>query len=134
MPYCLLPSCKRLKTFNDWFWKKCRRTLIFDIQSPLIPGLGFSSKLRLPLTSCKVSEKLMNGLCDIQRRTNGRTDNGYFYGPYRVNSGPKCKNQTSHQKTLVKYQESAHFYHGILCLLNSCACYRTRQSYKKHLY
>ena len=29
-PYCPLPSCKKLETFNDRFLKKCKKTRIFD--------------------------------------------------------------------------------------------------------
>ena len=29
-PYCPLPSCKKLETFNDWFPKKCQKTRTFD--------------------------------------------------------------------------------------------------------
>ena len=30
VPYCPLPSCKKLETFNDWFPRKCQKTRIFN--------------------------------------------------------------------------------------------------------
>ena len=29
-PYCLLSSCEKLETFNEWFRRKCPKTPIFD--------------------------------------------------------------------------------------------------------
>ena len=41
VPYCLLPSCKTLETFDEQFRRKCPKNPIFDTSSPLIPGLRF---------------------------------------------------------------------------------------------
>ena len=61
-PYCLLPSCKKLKTFNDRFPRKYPKKTIFDTWSPFIPRLRFFLQFRpchlyWPSTWCKISQK-----------------------------------------------------------------------------
>ena len=60
-PYCLLPSCKKLESFNGQFCRKCKKKTNFRHLIPRlrlffkIPALSLSL-LYWPLTSCKISE------------------------------------------------------------------------------
>ena len=70
VPYQLLPSCKKLETFNELNLRKCPKTHIFNTQSP---DYDFFSKFQSchfpyfvdPQLHAKFQKKLMSGLKDI---------------------------------------------------------------------
>ena len=90
-PYCPLPSCKKLETFNDRFPRKCQKPqlnpqikIFFKIQAVSL------FLLYGPATSCKISEKTNERsprYLKTDRRTDGQTDKGDYYGPQWVNPG-----------------------------------------------
>ena len=100
-PYCLLPSCKRLETFNERFGGKMPKNPTFWHLIPLNPWikiLFFKNMavslflLYWPLTSCIISEKtnersLRYFKTDHGPWTNERTEKGDYIGPCQVNLG-----------------------------------------------
>ena len=99
-PYCPLPSCKKLETFNGQFPRKCPKTRIFLYLIPLNPRIKtffqncgrVTFLLYWPTTSCKVSEKINDRslrYLKTDRLKAGQPDKGDYYGPQRVNPGSK---------------------------------------------
>ena len=57
----------------------------------------------------------MNSVWDIQRRIDGQTDKGYYYGPHQVNLGSKIifsKNLITHNFCIFTFTFAKKIYKG----------------------
>ena len=73
-PYCLLPSCKKLETFNDQFPRKFPKTNIINTFFK-IPAMSlFFTLFTPPSPSCKNLEKTNEGYSKTDEHTDGQTD------------------------------------------------------------
>ena len=103
--YCPLISCKKLASFNDWFSRKCPTTYTYTFLHSCYVTFFYFTDYQL---HAKFKKKVMSGLWDICRWTNGQN---HRQGRYKMIQISFTLNYTNYQSTghhdnlsLLKYK------------------------------